>query len=517
MPVSYAPIYLTGNRSTVYCGSRWGEGSATRLCESGDRPGRRQGRMPIRRRFYWGVTITMYESFLRSASDPWFSPDRVDWHRGSRHDYVKRVGLNVVLAVREGKQAIETIGPLLMKWIADARMLRKAWDILAAKGNTAPGPNRRRYDDLDDVEVWSLLRSIGAAIRNDTYRVGEERIVNVPKDRSDPARGTRPISLLNVEDRVVQRAVVEVLQRLFDPLFGRNILGFRPGHGRLHAMALAEQIAVAEGRYVFTVLDLKDAFTRVPLDRLMDVLAVYIPSEDMLRLLNRILDTGKKHGIRQGGPLSPLLLNLFLHHVLDRPWRKAWPTVPMIRVADDILLICRSREEAERARTGLRALLMPMNMPLKEGRDDTIRDLQIGESAKWLGGVIHKGEDELKVTISKRARARLVEYLSLAHEKSDSAIRAVATINGWIDQMGPCYPFVNRSWVYRRLEAIATKQAFDEIPSRDAIASRWRRAYLRWCDIRNDVRERPEALDSIWAPPSVNAASEAQQGISRAS
>ena len=73
---------------------------------------------------------------------------------------------------------------------------------------------------------------------------------------------------------------------------------------------------------MLVVEDIKDAFTRVPLNRLLDVLNIYVPSEEVLQLIRRLLDTGKRHGIRQGGPLSPLLLNLYLHHVLDVPWQK---------------------------------------------------------------------------------------------------------------------------------------------------------------------------------------------------
>ena len=147
--------------------------------------------------------------------------------------------------------------------------------------------------------------------------------MKIPKDRADPSRGTRPISLINIEDRVVQRAVVEVIQPLLDPLFGRNILGYRPGHGRLHALALAEQIALGEGRYVFVAEDVRDAFTRVPGREAAGLGSQHVPSEDFRRLLRRVLDTGSKHGIRQGGPLSPLLLNLYLWHFLDAPWQQS--------------------------------------------------------------------------------------------------------------------------------------------------------------------------------------------------
>jgi hypothetical protein len=115
-----------------------------------------------------------------------------------------------------------------------------------------------------------------------------------------------------------------------------------------------------------------------------------------------------------------------------------------------------------------------------------------------LGFIIGKGDEGFTVQIADRAWRRLEEHLMLAHEKPDSAVRAAATINGWVDQLGPCYPFVQRPQVYRRVAEVAAKWAFDEIPSRDAINSRWRRAYKRWCALRKEVKERPEILDSVW-------------------
>lgn len=151
----------------------------------------------------------MYESMLRSAVDAWFPAAGATYHRGDRHRCLTHARLNIRRAILEGKQAIEALGPLLLKWISDARVLHEAWDVLAAQGDTSPGPNGRRYDDLDDSEVWGLLKVMGQAIRKDTYRIGAEKVVQIPKDRSDPTRGMRPISLINIEDRVVQRAIVE--------------------------------------------------------------------------------------------------------------------------------------------------------------------------------------------------------------------------------------------------------------------------------------------------------------------
>lgn len=91
----------------------------------------------------------------------------------------------------------------------------------------------------------------------------------------------------------------------------------------------------------------------------------------------------------------------------------------------------------------------------------------------------------------------------LAHEKPNSPIRAAETIKGWIDQLGPCWPFINRKRTYERLARLAAEQAFDEIPSREAFTSRSRRAYDRWREIRQNVGEWPEALANQPSPPGV--------------
>ena len=148
----------------------------------------------------------------------------------------------------------------------------------------------------------------------------------------------------------------------------------------------------------------------------------------------------------------------------------------MVRVADDLLLLCRTQKEAKEAWDGLAALLEPANMPLKLGCESAIHDLRKGSSVDWLGFRVNKGEQGLETRIADRAWRRLEEYLILAHEKPDSPIRAAATIGGWIDQMGPCYPFVKRPRVCERLVALAAKQGFDEVPTRNVILSRWRRA-----------------------------------------
>lgn len=423
----------------------------------------------------------MYESYSR-VSDAWFPAEAAARHVGTRHEIRDRCLAKLREAGTGGPKAIKEIGPELFEWACDTKMLRGAWDRLAQKGGKAPGPNGRRYEDLDDNEVWDLISVISKLIEKGQYVPGPVRKTKIPKDRSDPSRGTRTLTLLNIEDRVVQRVIVDVLQPLLDPLFGDRILGFRPGRDRVHALAFAQRLAEDGNRYVWIAEDVRNAFDNVPRGALMEVVAKYVPSPELVALIKRIVYIdNRKRGIPQGGPLSPLLLNLYLYHYLERQWsKKGLADVPTIRVADDLLLLCLTQEEAQATWGKLDGLLRKAGLTLKHGAATSIVDLAQGESANWLGYRVWLGKHGLEAKIAKRAWGRLRQYLELAHEKPDSPLRAIDAINGWIDQLGPCYAHVNLSRECARMQKPAAEYGFDEIPSRAALRFRWLQAHLRW-------------------------------------
>ena len=144
----------------------------------------------------------------------------------------------------------------------------------------------------------------------------------------------------------------------------------------------------------------------------------------------------------------------------------------MIRVADDILLLCRTHEGSGPGPGRSQIAPGPGEHGVEgqpEGIDPRLAEGQ-GRRTGWASRSARASRPS-SVTIAEKAWTRLEEHLVLAHEKPDSSIRAVATINGWLDALGPCYPSVLRPRVYKKLAALAAKQAFDEIPSRDAMTS----------------------------------------------
>jgi RNA-directed DNA polymerase len=400
-----------------------------------------------------------------------------DPHRGTCRDFLRRHEAEAIEAARGTAEAKMAFAPRLLPRAADSRNLRTAWDYLAAEGGQAPGPDGLRFDELEDHEVWRLVRALGAALKEDTYRPGPDRKVPIPKAGGT---GTRVLSIPSVIDRLVQRAVVQVLQPYLDCFLGEGCLGFRPGLGVNEALALAERLAVGEGRWVWLAEDLKNAFDNVPQQRLLDALRTLLPDGAMMRLLGRLVETEGGIGIRQGGPLSPLLLNVYLNHFLDRKWGKLFAGVPLLRWADDVLLLCRDRQEALQAYQGLKQLLLPAGMRLKGTPEQAAHDLKGGAEAIWLGYRLCRTKGGLEVSLTERSWKRLEEKLELAHTKDFSSLRAVQTILGWVGQMGPCLPTTDVDGAYARVVSLAKHLGFDELPPIEGVSRSWHQAYLRW-------------------------------------
>jgi CRISPR-associated protein Cas1 len=309
-------------------------------------------------------------------------------HEGSPADFLRRHELEATAATRRDGKAKEQFLATLLQRPAGPRNLRQAWDYLAIHGGQAPGPDGLRYDDLDDGEVWALLRCLERAILDDTYRPGPDRELEIPKVGKT---GTRALRLSSVVDRVVQRAIVQTVQPYLDPQFDDCSFGYRPGRDRQHALARAEQLATSSGGWVWLTEDLRDAFDHVPQQRLLDVVRLRLGNNGIVRLIETVVLTGKGQGLRQGGCLSPLLLNLYLDHLLDRKWRRRHPDLSLLRVADDLLVLTRTGEEARQAWTDLKTLLRPTGLAPKGTPSSAVRDLSGGDHPTGWGTGCHAG------------------------------------------------------------------------------------------------------------------------------
>ena len=192
------------------------------------------------------------------------------------------------------------------------------------------------------------------------------------------------------------------------------------------------------------------------------------------------------------------MLNIYLDHVLDQPWRTQHPDVPLLRYADDLLLLCRDSQEAEHCLTDLRSQLQPAGMMLKTpSRKGHIRDLAAGRDIDWLGFRVKKNRGDLSIRPGRAAFTQLAMRLARAHEAPVPSLTGAAVIRGWFDQMGPTRKRAHRSRAYANVAAVAAKAGFDEIPREERAMTLWSAAYAQWCCLTESVASTTQRAERV--------------------
>jgi RNA-directed DNA polymerase len=254
-------------------------------------------------------------------------------------------GAEPVVAVTEPESPAATMQ--LMEEVCERENLVRAWQ--RVRGNKgAPGVDGMSIDDARGYlrEHWPGLRS---QLLAGAYQPLPVKRVEIPK----PDGGVRKLGVPCVVDRLIQQALLQVLQKRWDPTFSEHSYGFRPGRSAHQAVAQAQRY-VAEGYGVVVDLDLEKFFDRVNHDGLMARVAARVADKRALKLIRAFLNAGVMEnglvhpvdeGTPQGGPLSPLLSNLVLDDLDKELARRG---LRFCRYADDCNIYVRSRRAGER-------------------------------------------------------------------------------------------------------------------------------------------------------------------------
>jgi len=266
-------------------------------------------------------------------------------------------------------------------------VLERAWQLVRANRGAA-GIDQQTIADVERYGVSRLLDELAADLKEGRWRPLPARRVFIPK----PGRKERrPLSIPTVRDRVVQAAVKIVIEPVFEADFLPCSFGFRPRRSAHDAL----QVLVDEswrGRRWVAESDVADCFERIPHSELMSALEERISDRHLLKLLRAMLRAGVMEegairrsaaGTPQGGVISPCLCNVYLHR-LDRQWA-ARGRGRLVRYADDLLAVCRSKQEAERALGALRTILSELGLELKEAKTRVVHLAERGGELEFLG------------------------------------------------------------------------------------------------------------------------------------
>ena len=270
-------------------------------------------------------------------------------------------------------------------------VLRRAWVTVRAN-NGAPGIDKITLAAAEEYGIDRLLDELASELEEGCYRPLPARRVYIPKPGVRDEQ--RPLSIPSVRDRIVQAAVKIVLEPVFEADMLKCSFGFRPGRSAHDAL----QVLIDEcwrGRRWVVETDIASCFSAIPHDQLMQAVQERVCDQPVLKLLRAMLRAGVMEdgqlrrpaaGTPQGGVVSPVLCNVYLHR-LDRAWDEQDGV--LVRYADDAIVMCWSRSQAERALERLTGLLADLGLEPKAAKTRIVH-LEVGGGGLDFLGFHHR-------------------------------------------------------------------------------------------------------------------------------
>jgi RNA-directed DNA polymerase len=379
---------------------------------------------------------------------------------------VRRVGQQLELDISMALGNYEPLTENLMEEICNLKNLNKAYkQVKANKG--AAGVDGMTVQELGSY-IGQHKEKLIKSLLDGSYKPQEVRSVEIPKSDG----GIRQLGIPTVVDRLVQQAIVQVLEPIFEPTFSDSSYGFRPGRSAHQALKKAQEY-VQDGRDISVDIDLEKFFDRVNHDVLMSRVARRIKDKRLLRIIRRFLEAGimkqgvcieRYEGMPQGGNLSPLLSNLLLDD-LDKELEKRGHK--FCRYADDCNIYVNSQKAGERIMISIRKFLeKKLRLKLNEKKSKVAKV----EECKFLGykllndGRLVLAEESVKRfrnkirQITKRNRGRKLEEIVnqlnvvltgwVGYFRLTEYPKQLSDLDGWVRRKLRCYRLRQRkrSW-----------------------------------------------------------------------
>lgn len=344
------------------------------------------------------------------------------------------------------------------------------------KKNGAAGVDKQHVDEFSENMLQELDR-LHEQLRGNLYMPLAVRRTWIPKPGSNDKR---PLGIPTVRDRVVQTAILHVIEPIFDQTFHRHSYGFRKGRGCKQALTRVEELL--EAGHVFVVdADLKSYFDTIPKDRLMEIVRSKISDSRLITLIQKYLDQEimeelkywtPEAGVPQGAVLSPVLANAYLNPLDHQMEAQGFQ---MVRYADDFVILCKTAEEASLALEAVKLWVESVGLILHPDKTHIVDSRT--KSFDFLGYSFRKNLKFPRAKSNTKERDRIRE---LTPRNSGQSLESIVSelnsnLRGWHAYFRHCHKSIFDEYdrmVRRRLRRLLVKRHRNN-PERLTAQQRW--------------------------------------------
>jgi RNA-directed DNA polymerase len=393
------------------------------------------------------------------------------------------------------------------KWYSLYDKVWKTENLKRATGKVVAGKSDRKADgrkcrQYAEASAERLPR-LQQKLREGSYHPKPVQRIWIPKLGS---KELRPLGVPTVEDRVVQTALRNALEPIFEQTFAEHSYGFRPGKGAKDALRRVDQL-LDTGRNWVVDADIKGYFDNIPQDKLLAAVEEHVSDGAVLELIRRflkqgVMESGKgwnptDNGTPQGAVISPLLANIYLnpldHLMAGRGWE-------MVRYADDFIVLCESREQAELVMENVRQWTDKAGLTLHPAKTRIVNANERG-GFDFLGYHFERGMKWPR----EKSIAKLKEAIrQKTPRKRDSSMEQIVyeinpILRGWMryfqDGISNVFPPLD-AWIRGRLRTIQRKRHKGKGRARGVDHQKWPNAYFAELGLISLALTRKQAVNA---------------------